>query len=120
MSPYYVTCAVCGLRQATTTASASPAQCGASTGRGVRTFSELPLIPVQTLVMTAKVFLFCNICRVWFTTGRYDCVCPAISAWDLHRAWPEARFTIVQDSGHASTEPGTTHHLIEATNEFGA
>ena len=24
--------------------------------------------------------------------GRWDSVCPAKTAWDLHRAWPEAKF----------------------------
>jgi proline iminopeptidase len=50
--------------------------------------------------------------------GRYDMVCPARSAWDLHRAWPEAEFQIVPDAGHAATEPGITARLIEATNAF--
>ena len=39
--------------------------------------------------------------------GRYDVVCPAKSAWDLHRAMPEAAFEIVGDSGHSANEPGT-------------
>jgi proline iminopeptidase len=52
------------------------------------------------------------------TQGRYDIVCPARSAWDLHRAWPEAAFHIVPDAGHAATEPGIAARLIEATNAF--
>src|SRR6201996_4931268 len=39
--------------------------------------------------------------------GRYDVVCPVRSAWDLHRAWPEAQLQIVADSGHSAFEPGT-------------
>ncbi|WP_413943473.1 prolyl aminopeptidase [Bdellovibrio sp. HCB-162] len=50
--------------------------------------------------------------------GRYDVVCPARSAWELHKAWPEAKFTIVPDSGHAAMEPGTRSALIEATESF--
>lgn len=50
--------------------------------------------------------------------GRYDIATPAKSAWDLHRAWPEAQFTIVPDAGHAVSEPGITHHLIETTDRF--
>lgn len=50
--------------------------------------------------------------------GRYDVVCPARSAWDLHKAWPEAKFTIIPDSGHAAAEPGTRSALIEATDSF--
>lgn len=48
--------------------------------------------------------------------GRYDVVCPARSAWELHKAWPEAKFTIIADSGHAANEPGTRSALIEATD----
>ncbi|MBB6173149.1 proline iminopeptidase [Nocardiopsis mwathae] len=50
--------------------------------------------------------------------GRYDVCTPARTAYDLHRAWPEARFTIVDDAGHAFSEPGILHHLIEATDRF--
>lgn len=52
--------------------------------------------------------------------GRYDVVCPATSAWDLHRAWPEARIEIVPDAGHSAYEPGIVHALVEATDGFRA
>jgi proline iminopeptidase len=51
--------------------------------------------------------------------GRYDVVCPMRSAWDLHRAWPEADLRIVQDAGHSAFEPGIAQALIEATDRFG-
>jgi len=51
--------------------------------------------------------------------GRYDVVCPMRSAWDLHRAWPEADLKIVQDAGHSAFEPGIMHELLEATDRFG-
>lgn len=50
--------------------------------------------------------------------GRYDVVCPARSAWDLHRAWPEARLQIIQDAGHAAAEPGIKAALVDATNRI--
>lgn len=50
--------------------------------------------------------------------GRYDVVCPARSAWDLHRAWPEAKITFVPDAGHAASEPGIRSALIKATESF--
>ncbi|MGH8091037.1 MAG: prolyl aminopeptidase [Rudaea sp.] len=50
--------------------------------------------------------------------GRYDVVCPMRSAWDLHRAWPEADLRIVSDAGHSAFEAGNTHELIEATDRF--
>jgi proline iminopeptidase len=50
--------------------------------------------------------------------GRYDVVCPAMSAWDLHRAWPEATLHIVPDAGHSALEPGITSVLVDATDKF--
>lgn len=50
--------------------------------------------------------------------GRYDVVCPAESAWALHRAVPEAMLHIVGDAGHSSFEPGIVHELVEATDRF--
>ena len=52
--------------------------------------------------------------------GRYDVVCPAKSAWDLHTMWPEADLRIVPDAGHAASEPGIVHELISATDRFRA
>jgi len=47
--------------------------------------------------------------------GRYDIVCPMLSAWDLHKAWPEANFVLVPDAGHSAYEPGILDQLILAT-----
>jgi proline iminopeptidase len=52
--------------------------------------------------------------------GRYDVVCPMISAWDLHKALPHAEFIIVPDAGHSMTEPGIRSALIDATDTFAA
>ena len=50
--------------------------------------------------------------------GRYDVVCPATSAWDLHRVWPEADFRLVPDAGHSAFEPGNVHELVSATDRY--
>ena len=50
--------------------------------------------------------------------GRYDVVCPMQTAWALHRAWPEARFVVVPDSGHSAFEPGIAQVLVDATDRF--
>ncbi len=50
--------------------------------------------------------------------GRYDVVCPPVTAWELHRAWPEANFRLVPNAGHSAFEPGITHELIDATDAF--
>ena len=52
--------------------------------------------------------------------GRYDVVCPIMSAWDLHRAWPEAEFHVIPDAGHAVSEPGIVSALLDATDRFRA
>jgi len=51
--------------------------------------------------------------------GRYDVMCPARSAWDLHRAWPESELVVVEDAGHSAFEPGIRSALLEATDRFG-
>lgn len=53
----------------------------------------------------------------WIVQGRFDVVTPLESAWALHKAWPESRFNIIWDAGHASTEPGVIDALIRATDE---
>jgi len=52
--------------------------------------------------------------------GRYDIVCPAISADDLHAAWPEAEYAIIHDAGHSAFEPGIRSRLVQATEDFKA
>jgi proline iminopeptidase len=65
--------------------------------RGVRRIRHIPAVIVQ---------------------GRYDVVCPMMTAWDLHRAWPEADFHVVPDAGHSALEPGIAHELVSATDRF--
>ncbi len=50
--------------------------------------------------------------------GRYDAICPPVSAYELHQAWPDSELTIVPDAGHSSYEPGIVHELIRATDRF--
>ena len=50
--------------------------------------------------------------------GRYDVVCPMITAWELHKKWPEADFHVIPDSGHSMLEAGIRDKLIEYTNKF--
>ena len=65
--------------------------------RGVRRIRHIPAVIVQ---------------------GRYDVVCPMMTAWELHRAWPEADFRVVPDAGHSALEPGITHELVSATDRY--
>ncbi|PWT93531.1 MAG: prolyl aminopeptidase [Proteobacteria bacterium] len=50
--------------------------------------------------------------------GRYDMACPPITAYELHQAWPGSELIIVEDAGHAYSEPGILHHLVESTDRF--
>jgi proline iminopeptidase len=53
----------------------------------------------------------------WIVQGRFDVVTPMEGAWALKRAWPEARFDVIWDAGHASTEPGIVDALVRATDQ---
>jgi proline iminopeptidase len=64
-------------------------------------------------------FLLANVGRLRgipgvIVQGRYDAVCPPVSADDLHRAWPEAEYHVVSDAGHSAFEPGIRSRLIAA------
>ena len=48
--------------------------------------------------------------------GRYDMICPPVSAWNLHRAWPNSRLNLVPLAGHALSEPGISAELVRVTN----
>ena len=53
----------------------------------------------------------------WIVQGRFDVVTPMEAAWKLKAAWPQARFDVVWDAGHASTEPGIIDALVRATDQ---
>jgi proline iminopeptidase len=50
--------------------------------------------------------------------GRYDMVCPPISAFRLHAAWPGSDLRVIGDAGHALSEPGITAELVAASDAF--
>ena len=50
--------------------------------------------------------------------GRYDAVCPIVTADDLRKAWPEAEYIVVPDAGHSAWEPGICAELVRATERF--
>lgn len=50
--------------------------------------------------------------------GRYDIVCPIVTADELRRAWPEAEYVVVPDGGHSAMEPGIRAALVAATERF--
>jgi proline iminopeptidase len=50
--------------------------------------------------------------------GRYDVVCPPVTAFELASRWPEASLTIVPDAGHSAFEPGIAAELVAATRRL--
>jgi proline iminopeptidase len=78
---------------------------------------------VNNIFMPSENYLLENVQRIRhiptvIVQGRYDVVCPMMSAWDLHRAFPEAEFHIVPDAGHSALEKGISSALVEATDKF--
>jgi proline iminopeptidase len=52
--------------------------------------------------------------------GRYDLLCPPITAIQLHRAWPGSRLILIEDAGHSATEPGIRSALVRTMDEIAA
>ncbi len=50
--------------------------------------------------------------------GRYDMICPIITANRLHNAWPEADYIIVPDGGHSALDPAIQSRLLKATESM--
>ena len=50
--------------------------------------------------------------------GRYDVICPIVTADRLHRAWPDADYVVVPDAGHSAMEPGVRKALIQAMEGY--
>ncbi|APA70684.1 prolyl aminopeptidase [Janthinobacterium sp. 1_2014MBL_MicDiv] len=50
--------------------------------------------------------------------GRYDAICPPLSAYRLHQAWPGAQLEMIPDAGHGALEHGIASALVKATERF--
>lgn len=50
--------------------------------------------------------------------GRYDVICPPISAYRLHQAWQGSKLAMVATAGHSAMEPGIANELVRATEQF--
>lgn len=48
--------------------------------------------------------------------GRYDMICPPVSAHRLAAAWPASTLVTVPRAGHALSEPGISRELVRATD----
>lgn len=50
--------------------------------------------------------------------GRYDVVCPAVSAWELHQALPASDLRIMGDAGHSMGEVSIAKELVKFTEKY--
>ncbi len=46
--------------------------------------------------------------------GRYDVVCPIVTAHEVAEKWPEATYIIVPDAGHSAYDPALCRELVKA------
>jgi proline iminopeptidase len=50
--------------------------------------------------------------------GRYDMICPPVSAWRLAEGWARAEIKMVPVAGHALSEPGISAELVKVTDRL--
>ena len=55
---------------------------------------------------------------VTIVQGRYDVICPPLSAHRLHQAWPGSVLMMIPDAGHGALEVGIAAALVAATEHF--
>ncbi|MCK4537348.1 MAG: prolyl aminopeptidase [Candidatus Krumholzibacteria bacterium] len=54
----------------------------------------------------------------YIVNGRYDTVCPPVSAYLLHKAIPGSKLMIIEKAGHSMSEPPTEKVLLEIMVEL--
>ncbi|MDW7681731.1 MAG: alpha/beta hydrolase, partial [bacterium] len=50
--------------------------------------------------------------------GRYDVICPPITAYELYQKLDNSQLVIVEQAGHSASEPGIEKALVKAVLEF--
>ena len=50
--------------------------------------------------------------------GRYDMICPPVSAWKINELWPASELRMVRNAGHAQSEPGISAELVRVTDQI--
>jgi proline iminopeptidase len=54
----------------------------------------------------------------WIAQGRYDVICPPVSAFQLAHLLPKSELHMIPDAGHSIAEPGIVDSLIRGLEEF--
>lgn len=78
---------------------------------------------IKNRIFMPENYLLENISRLHLlpgivVQGRYDMICPIVTADELCCAWPNAELVVVQDAGHSAMEPGIRSALVAATEAF--
>jgi proline iminopeptidase len=93
---------------------------GASPAEYARAFARL-----ENHYFTNKCFLNAdqqilnNVSKIahipaFIVQGRFDMICPPVSAHTLASGWPKCRLVMIAKAGHALSEPGITAELVRA------
>jgi len=78
---------------------------------------------VNHLFFPSDTYLLENTSRIanlpmWIAQGRYDIICPAVTAYELSRKVSNCVLNIIPDAGHSILEPGITSSLIEGVESL--
>jgi len=78
---------------------------------------------VNNLFLPEDNYILNNIAKIaeipcWIAQGRYDIICPVVTAYDLNQAYPKAELHIVPDAGHSIAEPGIVDSLIRGMEKL--
>ena len=50
--------------------------------------------------------------------GRYDMICPPVSAWKINELWAAGELRMIRNAGHAQSEPGISAELVRVMDEI--
>jgi proline iminopeptidase len=94
-----------------------------ASGRAALAISRIEAHYIKNDMFFSDNFLLANIGKLRrhpaaVIQGRYDVVCPIVTADELVRNWPEAAYVIVPDAGHSAMEPGIRSALVNAMEQF--
>ncbi len=50
--------------------------------------------------------------------GRYDMICPPVSAWKINQLWSAGELRMIRNAGHAQSESGISAELVRVMDEL--
>jgi proline iminopeptidase len=92
-------------------------------GRDVLSFSRLENHYMANRCFLAEGQLLRDLPRIAdvpavIAQGRYDVICPPITAWKVHRVLRRSRLVLVEDAGHSAGAPPMRRALVEAVRSL--